>query len=170
MTTKSCIALALAIGVFVLGCTQDITTSATDSVKPSLAATASTTRQVFPVNTDFLVPCANGGAGEVVALSGEETFLFHTAIDATGAVHFTTDIDTRLFGTGLTTGAKYRSTREDNIAVSFGGATTISNTINQRIIGQGSAANFMFHLTVAFTFNANGEPTASIVRSWTDCR
>jgi hypothetical protein len=170
MTTTSCIALALAIGVLVLGCTQDTTTPGTDTVKPNFAASAATQRQVFPVNQAFLVPCANGGAGEVVALTGEQTFLFHTTIDGTGALHSTTDIDTRLFGTGLTTGAKYRGISEDNISDSFGGANTSSNTVNQRMIGQGSASNFMFHVNVAFTINANGEPTASVVHTWTDCR
>jgi hypothetical protein len=170
VTTKSGITLALAIGVFGLGCTQDMTTPRTETVKPSFAASAVTQRQVFPVDQAFLVPCANGGAGEVVALSGQQTFLFHTTIDGTGALHSTTDIDTRLVGTGLTTGAKYRGNSEDNISVSFGGANTTSNTVNQRIIGQGSASNFMFHENVAFTINANGEPTASVVHAWTDCR
>src|SRR5205823_4137988 len=64
----------------------------------------------FPINLSVFVPCANGGAGEVVDLSGSLHDLVTATINGnhvSGKFH---DNPQGVTGTGETTGAKYQGT------------------------------------------------------------
>jgi hypothetical protein len=74
---------------------------------PAYASTFSfTASEKIPISVTVPVPCANGGAGELVDLSGSLNDVFHVTIDNNFGTHVTThDNPQGVRGTGETTGA-----------------------------------------------------------------
>ena len=115
------------------------------------------------INLTVFVPCAAGGAGELVDLSGP----LHTLITFTingnnvsGMAHFQPQ---GLSGTGETTGDKYQATgvtKDTSFKVSFQNGQAQQTFINNfRIIGTGPGNNFLVHEEAHITINANGAVT-----------
>jgi hypothetical protein len=126
------------------------------------SATPFTQSTRFPIDIFVFVPCANGGAGEDIELSGTLHDLFHVASDGAGGFHVRTlDNPQGVSGTGLTTGVKYQGTgvTQDQFNAKAGFEETFVN--NFRIIGQGPGNNLLVHDNFHVTLNANGEITAS---------
>jgi len=119
------------------------------------------------------VPCANGGAGEPVALSGDLHILFTFTINGNNVSlksHFQPQGVT---GVGLTTGDKYQATgvTQDHFKASLqNGQFEMTFVNNFRIIGQGPGNNFLVHITTHLTGNANGVVTASVDNFSLDCK
>ena len=125
------------------------------------AADTFTVSSSFPIDIVVFVPCANGGAGELVELTGSLHDLFHISFDGHGGFHLSVlDNPQGVSGTGLTTGAKYQGTGEtrDNFNGVVGFEETFVN--NFKIIGQGPGNNFLVHDNVHITVNANGTVTS----------
>src|SRR5437764_3524255 len=75
------------------------------------AQAAVITNTEFPINLTVFVPCAAGGAGEEVALSGNLHALFSVTFDGSGGFHSDIHFNPQgVSGTGLTTGDKYQGT------------------------------------------------------------
>ncbi len=77
----------------VLSLLAGLTLAWTGSARPApvrAAAETFTDNEVVPINLVQFVPCAAGGAGEEVALSGKLHLLFHITVDARGGVHVKT--------------------------------------------------------------------------------
>jgi hypothetical protein len=143
--------LVLALTIGSLSCAANAAASAT-------TFTASTQ---FPIDIVVFVPCANGGAGEAVELSGTLHDLFHITFDSAVGFHGRfLDNPQGVTGTGLSTGAKYQGTgvTEDQFNAKVGEEETFVN--NFRIIGQGPGNNLLVHENFHFTVNANGQVTA----------
>lgn len=129
----------------------------------SAAATTITLSQSFPVNIPVYIPCAAGGTGEYVLLSGNLHDLFSLTLDSKGGFHLTyLDNPQGITGVGWTTGAKYQGTGQTGGTLngSVGYEETYVN--NFRMIGQGPGNNFMVHDTYHITFNANGTLTVYV--------
>jgi len=110
-----------------------------------------TTMLTFPVVTRMFVPCANGGAGEFVDLTGETTVLLHS----TGNPHINLTLrhaQTHLTGVGEITGDVYHFSgmRTDTVRGSAGFIELNMNS--SRLIGQGPDNNFTVHQIVYFLF------------------
>jgi len=129
---------------------------------------------VSDINLTVFVPCAAGGAGELVDLSGP----LHTLITFTingnnvsGTAHFQPQ---GLSGTGETTGDKYQATgvtKASSFKGSFqNGQFTQTYVNNFRIIGSGSGNNFLVHEVLHVTFNANGTVTVFHDNFSIDCK
>ena len=131
-------------------------------VAPANAAV--TVNDSTPVNLSVFVPCAAGGAGEIVDLSGN----LHTLISETingnnvsGVMHFQPQ---GVSGTGETTGLKYQATgvTSTSFKQSFQNGQATMTFINRfDIVGQGPGNNFSVHETAHITFNADGTVTVS---------
>ena len=115
------------------------------------------------INLTVFVPCAAGGAGELVDLSGP----LHTLITLTingnnvsGTTHFQPQ---GLSGTDETTGDKYQATgvtKDASFKVSFQNGQAQQTFVNNfRIIGTGPGNNFLVHEEAHITINANGAVT-----------
>jgi hypothetical protein len=125
------------------------------------------------INLTVFVPCAAGGAGEVVDISGP----LHTLIsftlngnDASGYFHFQPQ---GVSGTGETTGDKYQATgvTQQSFKTSLqNGQANLTFVNNFRIIGQGPGNNFLVHETLHLTFNADGVLTVSHDNFSIDCK
>ena len=112
------------------------------------------------IDLTVFVPCAAGGAGEVVDLSGP----LHTLITFTingnnvsGTAHFQPQ---GIAGTGETTGDKYQATgvtKDSSFKLSFQNGQANQMFVNNfRIIGQGPGNNYLVHEEAHITINANG--------------
>jgi len=126
----------------------------------------------IPIDLFVFIPCANGGAGEYVDLTGNLHDVFHYTFDNTGGFHVTyLDNPQGITGLGWVTGAKYQgtgSTRGGFTARAVGYEETFIN--NFRMIGQGPGNNFMVHETYHVTINADGTLTAYIDNFSIECK
>jgi len=131
-------------------------------------------RGAFPFDGQVFVPCANGGAGEFVDVSGSLNFVFHSFFDNAGGQHLQLKSNLQgVSGVGLTTGAKYQMSDSEVFVFNVDAddapneTTTVSN---MRIIGQGTGNNSVLHETAHFTVNANGDVTAQHDNFSVDCK
>ena len=125
------------------------------------------------INLSVFVPCAAGGAGELVDLSGP----LHTLItfningnNVSGKTHFQPQ---GLSGTGESTGDKYQATgvTQESFKGSFRNGQFNDTFVNNfRIIGQGPGNNFLVHEVAHITFNANGTVTVSHDNFSAECK
>ena len=134
----------------------------------SAQATAITVSSQLPIALEVFVPCAAGGAGEVVSLSGTLHGVFHLTFDANGAVHAKfQDQPQRLSGIGQSSGAVYQGAGVTQDLLNTNPSTFVNNF---RIIGQGPNNNFLVHEIFHLTRNANGETTTIVDFLSVECR
>lgn len=127
-------------------------------------ATAAVTANLsIPLDLFVFVPCAAGGAGEMVELTGPlHVVMALTANQAGGftvVAHFQPQ---GVSGIGFTTGLRYNATGETDETFTVNAGQTDTFVNNFKIIGQGPNNNFMVHENVHITINANGIVTASV--------
>jgi hypothetical protein len=139
-----------------------------------LSASPSTSHSTLPLNASVWVGCANGGAGESVQLSGSLRIHSFTLVDGDGGIHVRTQVQPDgVKGLGLATGTRYRGTggtTEHEYEAEDGTPAEYSLINNFRIIGQGPGNNLLVHTNVHQTVNADGEVTASVNITSTECR
>ncbi len=129
------------------------------------------TNEKIPIDMWVYIPCAAGGAGEWVVLSGNLHVLSRTTLDGNGGFHNKSHYQPQgISGEGMTTGDKYQGTGvtqwQDNGQVGY--EYTYVN--NFRIIGQGSGNNYLVHNIFHYTINANGEMTAYVDNVSVECK
>ena len=124
----------------------------------------------FPVQIGVFVPCANGGAGEGVILTGILHEQFHVTEFADGTFFLKLhDQPQNIKGVGDATGAIYKATGVTQSRFkSTGRQTTFIN--NFRIIGRGRGNNFLVQELMHVTVNANGQITVEFDRVRVDCK
>jgi len=140
-------------------------------VVPSNAAVQVNDKTV--ISLTVFVPCAAGGAGEIVDLSGP----LHTLISFTingnnvsGKFHFQPQ---GISGTGETTGDKYQGTgvTQQTFKTSLqNGQANLTFVNNFRMIGQGPGNNFLVHENLHINVNANGTLTVFHDNFSIDCK
>jgi hypothetical protein len=139
-------------------------------------AGAATTTYTFnvkvPTDLYVYVPCALGGQGESVFLSGDLHILSHVTIDPNGVYRYQDHYQPQgISGTGSVSGAKYQATGVTRYSGKFGGLPyTYSYVNNFRIIGQGPGNNYLVHENIHVTVNANGEMSAYVDNWRVDCK
>lgn len=134
-------------------------------------ATRFTENVVQPIDLLVFVPCAAGGVGEYVELTGTLHILFVTTIDDRGGFHSKYHFQPQgITGTGVTTGDKYQGTgvTQGTFNGKVGFEATDVNNFN--IIGQGPGNNFMVHTTFHVTVNANGTLTTFVDQARIVCK
>jgi hypothetical protein len=125
------------------------------------------------IDLTVFVPCAAGGAGEIVDLSGP----LHTLISSTingnnfsGKFHFQPQ---GISGIGETTGDKYQATgvTQQTFKASLqNGQLNLTFVNNFRIVGQGPGNNFLVHENLHINVNADGRLTVFHNNFSIDCR
>lgn len=153
-----------------LGCQEEATGPASRN-GPSFAAVTSTQNVETTLSITKFVPCANGGLGEDVFLSGSFHSLFQVTLDGSGGAHVNVVHNPQgISGTGLITGAKYvgvgPTVDEFNARVGVE-ETTVTN---KRIIGQGPGNDFTIHDNLHTTVLANGTVTSFHDNISIECR
>lgn len=141
---------------------------------PSLAASPFVDNEIVPIDITAFVPCANGGAGELVHAVGSLHQVFSTVINANGSVTVRSHFQPQgLTGIGLTTGDKYNATGVTQLADKNVGAPfpAVSKFINNfRLIGSGPNNNLLVHEEGHLTINANGTLTVFVDHISEECR
>jgi hypothetical protein len=118
--------------------------------------------QTDEINLSVFVPCADGGAGEVVDLSGPLHTLITYTITGRNVSGTTHSQPQGITGVGESTGDKYQATgvTSNSFKMSFQNGRATQTYINRfDIIGQGPGNNFRIQETIHYTFNANGTVT-----------
>lgn len=162
---------ALALCTLLAGCgdvRQPLDPLAPDG--PVEAAFTFTQNDLVPIDIAIFIPCAAGGAGEVVVLSGTLHLLFHVTENANGFHVKTHAQPQQLSGTGQVTGDTYQGTGVTQDQQNVAAGETITFVNNFRIIGQGPGNNFLVHQNVHVTVNANGEITTVVDNTSIDCK
>jgi hypothetical protein len=141
---------------------------------PSAAyAAAQTFTEVdkIPIDVTVTVPCAAGGAGEEVYLTGEEHIVYHITLDGAGGAHvkFQENLQ-RVSGTGLTTGDIYRATGAytEEFNVKVGVEVTLLGNIH--FIGQGNGNNLLLHEIFHVTIHPDGTATSLVDNFSIECK
>ena len=136
-------------------------------------ALAITVNDFVPFAQIAFVPCAAGGGGELVLISGILHIQQHITINDSHVTIKTHAQPQGADGVGLTTGDKYNATgvtqEEDGVALQLS-ASEFTFTNNFRIIGQGSGNNLLVHQTIHETINADGTVTAVVDNTSVECR
>jgi hypothetical protein len=153
--------VAGAVAFSVLGCREDPTGLARPG-GPSLAAETSTQQFVNHLAVTRFVPCANGGAGEDVFLSGDIHVVVHVTLDGTGGAHFDEIHNPQgVSGVGLITGAMYRGVGGSPLdASNIRVGEEHTSVRNMLLIGQGPGNNLVLHADFHITVLADGTVTA----------
>lgn len=137
--------------------------TAPSDVTPAFAATTSTISVIDPLALTVFVPCALGGAGENVDLTGWLHVVIHTSVSNSGILHAKTHFQPQnLSGTGQVSGDGYRGVgvTQDNVSLHPGGFPVSFTFVNNfRMIGQGKGNNYQVHENAHVTVNANGDVT-----------
>lgn len=176
---------ALALTLFVTACDAAPTapraaaTAETAAPTADIAATAADgnadvwrDHYRYPINQLRWVPCANGGAGELVRVTGTiHTRTQINSLDSGGwriAIHYNGH---GLRGEGRTTGAQYVANTADGGMLNItDGATTQLFTSRFRMIGRGGADKFFYTFTDRYTVDANGEMRVEVFDERIECR
>ena len=118
----------------------------------------------FPTSLSVFVPCAAGGAGEIVDLSGSQHVLIEVTMNGNNlsvVIHFQPQ---GINGTGETTGLRYSAT--GITATSFrsslqNGQANMTFINRFDMVGQGPGNNFSVHETEHITVLPDGTVTVS---------
>jgi hypothetical protein len=125
----------------------------------------------MPLFTTVTVPCAVGGAGEMVDLIGVTHAVFAVAHDGDGGLHIVTHFNNAgVSGVGLTTGNKYQASGGDYFVSSSGRPGNEFTLVNNFLMtAPGPGNNVRVHELVHVTTDANGVVTADVENITVDC-
>lgn len=168
----------LLVALLIAGCSdQSAPTALSESTTavPTSLAKAMTFTVNFPIQVNFqvFVPCAAGGAGEVIQVSGTVHALIHETINGNRFQSAMSFNPQGVIGVGLTTGDKYQGGGVTHIQSggSFvNGQSTFTFVNIFDFHGPGPGNNLTVHETIHVTLNADGTATASVDNETIDCK
>lgn len=131
------------------------------------AAPAAAATETFRSQETFsiFVPCANGGAGELVEGIARLHVVIVQTEDAAGGIHLQFSAQYRGAGLGTVTGDTYRFHSDvpeifiDRLNETAGGGFNAAITYKVNVIGTGDAPTFTADAHAQVTVNANGVTT-----------
>jgi hypothetical protein len=142
--------------------------------QPAMSAVVSSSKTTLNFERRVWVACANDGAGENVNLQGQIEIRTHSTENDDGGVRMWSHFrPSAVVGVGEVTGLKYRGTGmtfEGEGYTSDGDPSVYHFVNNFRIIGQGPGNNLLMHMVIHQTLNGNGELTADVDISNSDCK
>lgn len=141
------------------------------AVAPAAAAGARVIR--VPVDSRLFLPCANGGAGEVVHFTGMIINVLPSTFDASGGSHAASiEVEQGVRGVGETTGTQYIEHFVNLFFFNTTG-TGFPITSTQQLIYVVDSAGSGFDSTIRIrnhtTINANGETTVTFDEATMEC-
>jgi len=144
------------------------------AIAPSTAASAAPPEFKETIafsGVEIFDPCTN----ESFLATGTVKIALKTSTSNGGVTHFNLAITSKAKGPGVLTGTKYVFVEGDHEHATFRGAPgelfsgTLTAVTNVRINAQGKLPDFSLHIQIHLTVNANGEPTATVLRQRIDC-
>lgn len=136
-----------------------------------LSAVTTTESVVTPVTIGAFVPCANGGIGETVYLSGSLHTVSHVTLDGAGGFHMVAQTQYQgVGGVGVNTGDTYRGTGGSHNQHNGRVGEEITFVDNFGLIGQGPDNDFQSHWTLHLTVRPDGTLTTFADNFHSDCK
>ena len=132
-------------------------------------ASTTTTSEIVPINLVQFVPCADGGSGEVINLTGTLHVVISVTTNDNGITLVSHVNPQGLSGEGLTTGDSYQGVGVTRTTLHIDSATTITDINNFRMIGQGPGNNLQIHSVNHITINPDGTTTSNVFISSVEC-
>lgn len=130
------------------------------TVAPAYAAVQ--VNDTTDIGLQVFVPCAAGGAGELVDLAGPLHTLISFTINGNNVSGYSHFQPQGIVGVGETTGDQYHATgvTQESFKTAFVNLqANVTYVNNFRIIGQGPGNNYLVHETLHLTFNTDGTVT-----------
>jgi hypothetical protein len=118
------------------------------------------------------VPCANGGAGEIVDLTGDLHLLSSVTVNGNNVSGKVQVQPQGVKGIGETTGNVYQGVgvTQEQFTISLQNPTATDTFVdNFGIIGAGPGNNFFAHVTFHLTFDATGYLDAVAINAFVAC-
>src|SRR5213593_1233058 len=120
--------LALAAAALA-ACDTPPTAPAANGGRPSFSAVTSNGNVTIAIDLFVFVPCANGGAGELIEVSGPLHVLSQVTLSNSGNALFYAHFQPQgVSGTGLVTGDKYQGTGVTQTTSTFGTPFPVTRT------------------------------------------
>jgi hypothetical protein len=153
------LALALAVPVLVVGAGFNSPASAANVTNTTIHVPASVqTNPCFPT--------------DVVNLSGDIHIVITTTADSAGGYRVDNHLNSQLSGVSITTGTKYVNSenQEDEWYARPPFPTVHTHTYDFLLLSQSNTPNYVLHMTMHETVDANGVPTATVDKFSMDCQ
>ncbi|TMG42253.1 MAG: hypothetical protein E6H90_13985 [Chloroflexi bacterium] len=132
-------------------------------------ATSSTVGIEVPVSGTVLNPCN----GESVSWQGTAHFVVHQTVTSNGHDTLSGHVNFQGIQGQDSLGNAYRVANTANFELTTSGESAQSEfttTAAFLFVSQGAAPNFDSHTTYHVSFDANGEPTATVIRIESSCQ
>lgn len=168
---------ALLVMMLLFSCSKNITDSPSEPATTSAAVNASAPSSerngntAVPFENTLFVPCANGGAGENVALTGKTSFVYEMAWTDHGFTMIYHDNSHEVTGVGLSSGETFTGSggTEGVVMGSWVNNQWMGDMVRQmRIIGENTVfrVNYKLHLIVT----PDGNVVVNIREQTVDCQ
>jgi hypothetical protein len=140
----------------------------TTGQRPAVAANVVNVTFHVPAQVE-INPCT---PGDIVNLSGDIHVVITTTVAAKGSYHVTNKLNSQLSGASILTGLKYTNSTESEedwfARPPFPAVHT--HTYDFDLISSTGFDNYVLHMTMHETVNANGVPTATVDNFSMDCK
>jgi hypothetical protein len=154
--------------------TAPVTTLRANDQQPAMSAVVSSSQTTLNYKRRIWVACANDGLGENVNLQGQIEITTHSTENEDGGVRMWSHFrPSGVVGVGAVTGLRYRGTGMsfEGEGYNSDGDPTVYHFVNNFwIIGQGPGNNALMHMVIHQSYNADGELTADVDLTNTDCK
>lgn len=138
---------------------------------PLPPASTYTSVQTLPIDQVGFVPCALGGVGESVHISGDINAVAHLTRNATNGYLVESNYNPQgVTGVGLVSGDTYQATGSASERFNVAIGETETYVSNFRVIGQGSGNNYLVHETFHVTVNPNHELITFVYNYSFECK
>jgi hypothetical protein len=109
---------------------------------------------------------------DVVNLSGDIHIVITTTADSNGGYSVTSHLNSQLSGVSITTGTKYVNSenQEDEWYARPPFPAIHTHTYDFLLVSQSNTPNYVLHMTMHETVNAQGVPTATVDSFSMDCQ
>lgn len=160
-----------------LACEHPPTSPALQSANPQIDATvwrnAFNLFEPLPPYSHF-IPCAAGGAGEIVDFTGRIHLVVHQIVTPSGPVTHQALLQIQwMKGIGRTTGDTYQGSSLDATAMTYqqpNDHLQAQDVWHIHYVGPGPGNDFFEWETLQFHVNANGVVTVNVLKESTDCK
>lgn len=139
-------------------------------LSPSPARAENVVNVTFHVPAQIEInPCA---PGDIVNLNGDIHVVIASTSDGAGGYHMKMHLNSQLSGVSITTGTRYVNSEnnEDEWYARAPFPAIHTNTYDFLLISRSGTDNYVLHMTMHETVNANGVPTATVDRFSMDCK
>jgi hypothetical protein len=136
--------------------------------QPALAANVTNTTIHVPASVQTN-PCF---PTDVVNLSGDIHIVITTTADSAGGYRVNNHLNSQLSGVSITTGTKYVNSenKDDEWYARPPFPVIHTHTYDFLLLSQSNTPNYVLHMTMHETVNANGVPTATVDKFSMDCQ